>query len=135
MSDTKTDQQAQVVFMGIYIILFAGINNISLLLFPFWKIITIIIALLFTFELLQICSCCEALDTMYKKNFGFFYGVVGKSCYMILIGVFAFGLDVSGTAQQINYSAAVLMAASGFFAVIIHCVNPNFFDKKEKYRP
>ena len=72
---------------------------------------------------------------MYKKNFGFFYGVVGKSCYMILIGVFAFGLDVSGTAQKINYSAAVLMAASGFLAVIIHCVNPNFFDKKEKYRP
>jgi len=72
---------------------------------------------------------------MYKKNFGFFYGVVGKSCYMILIGVFAFGLDVSGTAQKINYSAAILMAAFGFLAVIIHCVNPNFFDKKEKYRP
>ena len=72
---------------------------------------------------------------MYKKNFGFFYGVVGKSCYMILIGVFAFGLDVTGFARKINLSAAVLMAAFGFLSVIIHCIKPDFFDKKEKYRP
>ena len=95
------------------------------------------LALLFVFEMLQICSCCESLDTMYKKNFGFFYGIIGKSCYMILIGVFAFGLDVEkgSQAQKINYAAAILMAAFGFMSVIIHCVKSDFFDKKEKYRP
>lgn len=93
------------------------------------------LALLFTFELLQICSCCETLDTVYKRNFGFFYGVNGKGSYMVLIGVFAFGLDVSGEAQKINYSAAILMAAVGLLKIIINCIKPTFFDKKEKYRP
>lgn len=101
--------------MGVYMILFSG--------------------LLFSFEVLQICSCCETLDILYKKNFGFFYGVIGKASYMILIGVFAFGLDVSGSAQKINYAAAILMAATGFLSMIIHCLKPDFFDRKEKYRP
>ena len=72
---------------------------------------------------------------IYKKNFGFFYGIIGKSCYMILIGVFAFGLDVGGTARKINLAAAILMAAFGFLTILISCYKNDFFDKKEKYRP
>lgn len=50
-------------FIGLYLILFS--------------------AILFTFEVIQIRPC-EALDNIYKRNFGFLYGMNGKCTYILL---------------------------------------------------
>lgn len=52
-----------VVFVGIYMIVFAGI--------------------LFAFEMVQIYPT-ETFDLPMKKNFGFLYGMFGKGFYMLL---------------------------------------------------
>lgn len=72
---------AQVVFMGIYLFLFA--------------------AILFIYELLQVLSC-PALDLMYKKNFGYLYGIYGKGLYTFLIGIFAFGLSGGNVNKEVE---------------------------------
>lgn len=51
------------VFVGIYLILFAGIQ--------------------FFYEIAQMCPG-KSLDMIMKKNFGFLYGEVGKGCYLML---------------------------------------------------
>lgn len=56
-------QDTGVVFVGIYLMIFA--------------------AILFTYEVLQIAPCV-ALDNLYKKNFGFLYGLIGKCLFLVL---------------------------------------------------
>lgn len=50
-----------VIFVGIYVILFAAIE--------------------FLFEISQFCTC---FDGTIKRNFGFLYGPIGKCCYFLL---------------------------------------------------
>ncbi len=52
-----------VIFVGIYMILFAAIE--------------------FIFEISQVMPW-EALDTFIKKNFGFLYGMIGKGMFITL---------------------------------------------------
>jgi hypothetical protein len=52
-----------VIFVGIYMILFAAIE--------------------FIFEVSQVMPC-EALDIIVKRNFGFLYGVIGKGLFITL---------------------------------------------------
>ena len=54
---------ASTVFVGLYLIIFA--------------------AIVFTNEIAQNANI-EALETFYKKNFGFLYGMVGKAMFFIL---------------------------------------------------
>lgn len=51
------------IFVGLYLIVFAG--------------------LVFFYEMSQVLNW-ERLDTFMKKNFGFLYGVIGKSCFEIM---------------------------------------------------
>jgi hypothetical protein len=60
-SDNVSD--TGVIFVGIYMILFA--------------------AIVFIFEVSQICPC-TALDTIIKRNFGFLYGMIGKGLFICL---------------------------------------------------
>jgi hypothetical protein len=52
-----------VIFVGIYLILFAGIE--------------------FIFEMAQLCPN-SSLDNIVKRNFGFLYGNVGKGLFFML---------------------------------------------------
>lgn len=52
-----------VVFVGIYLILFA--------------------AIVFLYEVAQMCPE-SSIDIFFKKNFGFLYGVIGKSLFILL---------------------------------------------------
>jgi hypothetical protein len=63
ITSADSAKDAGSIFVGLYMILFAII--------------------LFTFEVLQLMPL-EALDNIYKKNFGFLYGNLGKSFYMLL---------------------------------------------------
>lgn len=52
------------VFVGLYLILFA--------------------AGLFIYEMAQFTPCCGVIDDFMKKNFGFMYGIFGKSFYIMM---------------------------------------------------
>lgn len=60
-SDNGSD--SGIVFIGLYLILFA--------------------AILFTYEIIQIYPC-DQLDNIYKRNFGFLYGTIGKCAFILL---------------------------------------------------
>ena len=68
-SSSVTDVSA--VIVGLYMILFA--------------------AMLAIFELIQIYPC-STIDFLYKKNFGFLYGMMGKSGFTIFMAVLSFGI-------------------------------------------
>ena len=117
IKESTNIDDAQVVFMGIYLILFA--------------------AILFIFEFLQLLPL-ESLDLMYKKNFGYLYGVNGKGMYTLLIGIFAFGLtgeSVTTTTSELAQAIGILVAIWGVLQMIVNVVFPDFYDKKEKYQP
>lgn len=65
LSDTST------IIIGLYMILFAAMSGI--------------------FEIIQIYPC-SVIDNVYKKNFGFLYGVIGKSGFTVFMAVLSFGL-------------------------------------------
>lgn len=57
----------QVIFMGVYMVIFA--------------------TTIFFFELFQLLpSPLQCVDDMYKRNFGFMYGPIGRGCYLIMWG-------------------------------------------------
>ena len=43
-------------------------------------------AIIFLYELIQIRPC-GYIDEVWKKNFGFLYGVGGKCCFIIFMGI------------------------------------------------
>ena len=60
---SDTNAAAGNVFVGIYMMLFS--------------------AILFIYECIQICPV-QSIDTFWKKNFGFLYGVIGKGIFILL---------------------------------------------------
>jgi hypothetical protein len=50
--------------------------------------------MLMTFEIIQLRPC-EALDHMYRRNFGFLFGIKGKGFFIIFIAFLSFGLGDS----------------------------------------
>jgi hypothetical protein len=59
----ESSGDVNIIFMGIYMIVFA--------------------ANLFIYEALQLCPL-EYLDLVYKMNFGFLYGPIGRGAYTLL---------------------------------------------------
>ena len=117
IKESTSIDDSQVIFMGIYLILFA--------------------AILFIFELLQLLPL-ESLDLLYKKNFGYLYGVNGKGMYTLLIGVFAFGLtgeSVTKSTSELAQGIGITVAAWGVLQIVVNVIFPDFYDKKEKYQP
>ena len=98
------------IFVGIYMVGFA--------------------AILFVYEVLQLLGV-DSLDTMYKKNFGFLYGPIGKSCYLLFIGVLSFGLNSPSWA----IATAVVTIVWSLFQCGLSIVKPDWFEKKVKYDP
>lgn len=89
-----------VIFVGIYMILFAAIE--------------------FIFELSQLCPN-SALDTAMKKNFGFLYGTIGKGCFLLFMGILAFGLSPNGgQARQMALACGVLVSAWGVLLILLY---------------
>jgi hypothetical protein len=68
-SSSITDSST--IIVGLYMILFSG--------------------MLATFEIIQIYPC-SLIDILYKKNFGFLYGLMGKSGFTVFMAVLSFGI-------------------------------------------
>lgn len=101
------------VFIGLYMILFA--------------------AIIFLFELIQIRPC-GYIDEVWKKNFGFLYGVGGKSLFIIFMAILAFGID-EPKVKAMAISTGVIVLFGGVVQGIIYWKWPEYFDKKEKFVP
>jgi hypothetical protein len=100
-----------VIFVGIYLVIFAGIE--------------------FMYELAQV-QPLESLDTLVKKNFGFLYGLNGRGCFFLLVGVLCFGLS---TPRQLAIAAGVTIAFWGCLIMVVGLLKPDYFPRKEKYIP
>ena len=61
--DSKSVDDVQIVFMGVYMIIFA--------------------ATIFFYEIIQLLPC-KILDDVYKRNFGFLYTPTGRGCYLMM---------------------------------------------------
>ena len=109
---TKSVQETALVFVGLYMILFA--------------------AIIFLYEMIQIRPC-GYIDEVWKKNFGFLYGVGGKCCFIIFMGILAFG--ISEPIYDMAMSTGVLVAFWGFIQGVLYWKFPEYFDQKEKYVP
>jgi hypothetical protein len=109
------------------------------------------------YEILQIYPC-TGVDTFYKKNFGFLYGMAGKCGFIVFMALLCFGLvtpneanttststttDISNAkglniqtqAQQLAVATGVLVGLWGIIQYICYWKLPQFFDQKEKFRP
>lgn len=62
-SNTSSDDATGLIFVGMYILIFS--------------------AIVFTYEAIQLMPY-EPIDLFYKKNFGFLYGINGKSLFILL---------------------------------------------------
>jgi hypothetical protein len=100
-----------VVFVGIYLIVFAGILTF--------------------FEISQLCPGGR-LDEFVKRNFGFLYGTIGKGLFLVFVGILCFGLT---SPRSLAIACGILVAAWGFASILIAMKWPEYFDKKEKFIP
>jgi hypothetical protein len=112
IAHTKSVKETALVFVGLYMILFA--------------------AIIFLYEMIQIRPC-GYIDEVWKKNFGFLYGVGGKCCFIIFMGILAFG--ISEPIYDMAMSTGVLVAFWGFIQGVLYWKFPEYFDQKEKYVP
>jgi len=112
IAHTKSVKETALVFVGLYMILFA--------------------AIIFLYEMIQIRPC-GYIDEVWKKNFGFLYGVGGKCCFIIFMAVLAFG--ISEPIYDMAMSTGVLVAFWGFIQGVLYWKFPEYFDQKEKYVP
>jgi hypothetical protein len=81
-------------------------------------------ALLFAFETVQIRSI-EALDHVFRRNFGFLYNVMGKSLFIIFIAFLSFGL---GEPLTLSFITGLLFAAFGVAELALYLKFPELFE-------
>jgi hypothetical protein len=77
---------------------------------------------------------CGYIDEVWKKNFGFLYGVGGKSLFIIFMAILAFGID-EPKVKAMAISTGVIVLFGGVVQGIIYWKWPEYFDKKEKFVP
>ena len=88
IKNSSSISDTSVVIVGLYMILFAAVLAI--------------------YEIIQIYPC-SLIDLVYKKNFGFLYGLMGKSGFTIFMAVLSFGIT---NPQQ-------LACATGWLSVLL----------------
>jgi hypothetical protein len=111
IANTTSVKDTALVFVGLYMILFA--------------------AIIFLYELIQIRPC-GYIDEVWKKNFGFLYGQGGKSLFIIFMAILAFGISEP---KAMAISTGVLVLFAGVMQGVIYWKWPEYFDQKEKYVP
>lgn len=80
--------------------------------------------LLFVFELVEVRPI-EWIDHLLRRNFGFLYGVVGKSLYIIFIAVLSFGL---GDPQSLTFATGSSLCLFGILMLVLYLKYPEMFE-------
>ncbi|CAM9236247.1 unnamed protein product [Chrysoparadoxa australica] len=89
-------------FLGAYLLIFA--------------------ALLFVYEMLQF-GFFQGMNDALHRNFGMFYGPMGRGLYLIFVGFFNFGFNN----VKLSFSCGVTCLAWGAFTVGLYILRPNLF--------
>lgn len=89
-------------------------------------------ALLFGYELLW-WQPFPGLNKIFRKNFGFFYGLKGKGFYLIFTAFLSLGLLENKTnVPYLDYATGICWMAGGILHVVLSCTNP---DMNAIYKP
>mmetsp|Transcript_5963 Transcript_5963/g.13173 ORF Transcript_5963/g.13173 Transcript_5963/m.13173 type:complete len:171 (+) Transcript_5963:77-589(+) len=107
----------------------SGINDTGLIFVGLY--IMIFSAIIFLYELAQL-SKWEKFDSFMKKNFGFLYGVIGKSAFLAFTAILCFGLKQP---VAITVSCGIIVSAWAVLQILVFFKFPEYFDVKEKYQP
>eukprot|EP01032_Pedospumella_encystans_P020465 gene20465-23245_t len=81
-------------------------------------------ALLFVFELIEIRPV-EWVDHMFRRNFGFLYGTMGKSLYIVFVACLSFGL---GDPESLTYATGISAAIFGIIEFTLYLKYPELFE-------
>ena len=103
------------VLVGLYVLLFSLI--------------------LFVYEVLQVTGkwCnnrLEMVDLIWKKNFGFLYGPLGRGAYVLFVGTLMFGISTG-----IATGAGLLCIIWGMALIFLSCKYKHLFEEKQKFDP
>jgi len=106
---------ANTVVVGLYILLFSLI--------------------LLVYEIVQVgTKCCtnrlDWIDLLWKKNFGFLYGPLGRGAYVMFVGALMFGISGS-----LATGAAIFCIIWGIALILISYQFKNLFEEKQKFDP
>ncbi len=106
---------ANTVVVGLYILLFSLI--------------------LLVYEIVQVgAKCCtnrlDWIDLLWKKNFGFLYGPLGRGGYVMFVGTLMFGISGS-----LATGAAIFCIVWGIALILISYQYKNLFEEKQKFDP
>mmetsp|Transcript_10904 Transcript_10904/g.17757 ORF Transcript_10904/g.17757 Transcript_10904/m.17757 type:complete len:185 (-) Transcript_10904:873-1427(-) len=82
-------------------------------------------SLLFMFELMDIRPI-EWVDHMLRRNFGFLYGTMGKSLFIIFIAFLCFGL---GDPQSLTFATGTSAAMFGILEFALYLKYPEMFEE------
>jgi hypothetical protein len=103
---------------------FSGVDDLT---FAFLCSYMIIFAgLLFLYEFIW-WQPVAALNIMFRKNFGFLYGLQGKGWYLIFIAFLTLGLmddKVSAVVPGLDYATGIGWLAAGILHIFVACTNP-----------
>lgn len=108
-SDSTSD--TGVIFMGLYMLIFALI--------------------LAVFEISQLRPSM-GIDNLWKRNFGFLYGPIGRGIYMIFIAILCFGIEKP---YDLALASGIVIIIFGSLQIFVSLWYPRYFDKKDKYQP
>lgn len=104
LASVKDIEHAGDIFVGLYMVLFA--------------------AILFLFETIQIRPC-DLPQRVYKRNFGFLYGVKGKAIFMIFIAFLNFGLSKP---KDLALATGIVLIVFGAVQILIHLKWPEYME-------
>ena len=105
-----SNQDAGNVFVGLYMCIFAFI--------------------LILHEMIEVIQC-EGPGLLLKKNFGFLYGVHGKSAYHIFMAILPSGLK----SVTLRVPCGITVGCWGIIHTLWYCKWPDHFVKHRKYNP
>lgn len=84
-------------------------------------------SVLFIFECIQVYPR-ESIDYLFRRNFGFMYGTMGRSLFLIFIAFLSFGL---GDPVTLTYTTGCLWTIFGIGNLCLYLKYPELFEPPE----
>jgi len=123
---------ALMVFFIADVIITTNISSYDLADFFVLIYILLFSALLVSYELMWWITI-DKLNTFIRRNFGFFYGIVGKAMYIIFVACFVLGMDNDIVEMVwLKWIAAISWWATAFLMLMIRFSRPELV---EDYSP
>jgi hypothetical protein len=120
--------------LGVVALIEFALDRLSQITDAFLSVYMVIFgALLFLYEIIW-WQPFASLNIMFRKNFGFLYGLNGKGLYLIFIAFLTLGLvkDGSATINGLDWATGIGWLTSGFCHIFLSCCIP---ESNRVYKP